>query len=210
MSEGASKSIWSIYSMLMAFLSLHCCCSAKFQGVNAISWEAECQHKDTLIPSCAWTHSDSCGAREASDARRASRTRIPFHTCQPFCTDVSFYTSHVAGMPRGPWGSCLSRKAWHSLATCRQGRRKMNKERLTCSCLCVKSFPATGLLETWHHNVLYKATHRHTSSLKAFLGDDSVKCIEELSFCWQRPCWGAAAKWYNEQGVFNMVSEKKH
>lgn len=169
-----------IQCLWMAFLSLHCHCSAKFQGVNAASWEAECQHKDTLIPSCAWTHSDSCGAREASDARRTSGTRIPLHTCQPFRADVSFHTSHVAGMPRGPWGSCLSRKAWHSLATCRQGRRKINQGRLTCSCLCVRSFPATGRLETRHHNVLYKAMHRHrhrhrhwhTSSLKAFLGGD--------------------------------------
>lgn len=81
------------------------------------------KQKDTILPVLVWTHPASCAAREASDAWRASQTRIPFQTRQPFCTDVPLHTRHITGVPWGPRNSCLTGEAWHSLATCRRKRQ---------------------------------------------------------------------------------------
>lgn len=85
------------------------------------------KQKDAILPVLVWTHPASCAARKASDAWRASWTRIPFQTRQPFCTNVPLHTRHITGVPWGPRNSCLTRKAWHSLATCSRGKRQTEK-----------------------------------------------------------------------------------
>lgn len=84
------------------------------------------------------------------------------------------------------------------------GKKKIKLSEDWHAGLCIRRFPSTSFPTIFFskHGTTMCCTRQHThihpptpaSSLKAFLGGDSVKCIQEFSFCCQRPCWGGCSQ----------------